>query len=101
MAQASSKDVQKDPVIRSDIWFPDGNIIIQAEKTQFKVLRSALAAQSSVFESMFSIPQPPSGEQEAVEGCPLIHVSDLATDIAIALRALFLRGCACTVLVRM
>ncbi|KZP02751.1 hypothetical protein FIBSPDRAFT_1055669 [Athelia psychrophila] len=82
----------QEAIARSDVWFEDGNIVIQAEQTQFKIHRGVLAAQSSVFQGMFSLPQPPSGEHEAVEGCPVVHVSDSATDIAIALRALFLRG---------
>ncbi|KZP08425.1 hypothetical protein FIBSPDRAFT_802984 [Athelia psychrophila] len=82
----------RETIARSDVWFEDGNIVIQAEQTQFKVLRSVLAAQSSVFQGMFSIPQPPSEKQEAVDGCAVVHVTDSAIDIAIALRALFLRG---------
>lgn len=92
MAQVSPRD-SREGVTRSDIWFQDGNIIIQAEQRQFKIHRGVLIAQSSVFGDMFSLPQPLSGEQEAVEGCPVVRVSDSAIDIDIALRALFLRGC--------
>ncbi|KZP08423.1 hypothetical protein FIBSPDRAFT_840249 [Athelia psychrophila] len=92
MAQASSRDAQKDAIVRSDVWFEDGNIVIQAEQTQFKIYRGVLVAQSSVFGDMFSIPQPPSEKQKAVDGCPVVRVTDSAIDIAIALRALFLRG---------
>ncbi|KZP11128.1 hypothetical protein FIBSPDRAFT_192023 [Athelia psychrophila] len=77
---------------RSDIWLEDGNVVIQAETTQFKVLRSILAAHSSVFKDMFSIPQPPAEAGGTVEGCPVVHVSDSAVDVAIVLRALFFRG---------
>lgn len=77
---------------RSDIWFMDGNIVIQAEGVQFKVTRGVLAAQSSIFEDMFSIPQPPSEKEMVVEGCPVVHLSDSAADVNIVLRALFLRG---------
>ncbi|KZP13428.1 hypothetical protein FIBSPDRAFT_936380 [Athelia psychrophila] len=39
-------------------WLDDGNIVIQAEKTQFKVHRS-LAAHSPIFKDVFLMPQPP------------------------------------------
>lgn len=78
---------------RSEIWLEDGNIIIQAEQTQFKVYRGLLAAHSPIFKDMFSMPQPPSGPEVTVAGCAVVHVSDSAVDVAIVLRALFLREC--------
>lgn len=77
---------------RSDIWLEDGNIIIQAETTQFKVYRGVLSMHSSVFKGMLSTPQPSSEAEGTVEGCPVIYASDSAVDVAIILRALFLRG---------
>ncbi|KAJ7634488.1 hypothetical protein FB45DRAFT_1025434 [Roridomyces roridus] len=44
---------------RSHIWKPFGDIVLQAECTQFRVNRDVLATQSSVFADMFSVPQPP------------------------------------------
>lgn len=38
-------------------WFKDGNVVLQAADTQFRVYKGILAAQSDVFETMFSIPQ--------------------------------------------
>ncbi|KZP28189.1 hypothetical protein FIBSPDRAFT_276064 [Athelia psychrophila] len=78
---------------RSDsIWLDDGNIVIQAQTTQYKVHRSILAAHSPIFRDMFSMPQPPSEGEVTVEGCPVVHVSDRAADVTIVLQALFLRG---------
>ncbi|KAJ7142085.1 hypothetical protein C8R43DRAFT_1131078 [Mycena crocata] len=51
-----------------DLWFEDGNIVIQAGNSQFRVFRGILAARSPVFEDMFSLPQP--ADSEAVDGCP-------------------------------
>lgn len=77
----------------TEIWLEDGNIVIEAEGTQFKVLRSILAAQSSVFKDMFSFPQPVIFvEKTTVEGCPVVHLSDSAADVTIVLKAMFLRG---------
>ncbi|KDR86008.1 hypothetical protein GALMADRAFT_235195 [Galerina marginata CBS 339.88] len=59
-------------------WFDDGNVILQAENTQFRVHRGIIIRHSQVFRDMFSLPQP---EKETLsEGCPLIHVSDAPKD---------------------
>lgn len=92
MTMADATPAHSAGITRSDIWFEDGNVIIQAEKTHFKVYRGGLAANSSIFKDMFSMPQPPSAGELDVEGCPVVHVSDTAEDIAIVLQALFLRG---------
>lgn len=80
------------PVRSESIWIRDGNIVLQAEGTQFKVYQGLLALQSVIFRDMFAIP-PPSTGQDQVEGCPLVHLSDTAVDIAIMLEAIFLRRC--------
>lgn len=36
----------------NDVWFDDGNVILQAESTLFKVYRGILAQNSSVFHDM-------------------------------------------------
>ncbi|KZP19036.1 hypothetical protein FIBSPDRAFT_828608 [Athelia psychrophila] len=79
-----------DPV-RSDIWYDDGNIVLQAQNVQFKVHKSILAHSSSVFRDMFSVPQPPSQDTHLVEGCPVVHLSDSAEDVSYILQALFQR----------
>ncbi|KDR86009.1 hypothetical protein GALMADRAFT_132620 [Galerina marginata CBS 339.88] len=68
----------KEPLRSADYWFDDGNVILQAENTQFRVHRSILSRHSQVFQDMFSLPQP---EKETLfEGCPLVHVSDAPED---------------------
>ncbi|KAJ7443822.1 hypothetical protein FB451DRAFT_1376584 [Mycena latifolia] len=64
--------------VRSKIWMPYGNVILQAESTQFRANRDVLAQQSSVFMDMFSVPQVLN--EPTVEGCPIVHVSDTAKD---------------------
>lgn len=73
--------------VRSDIWFDDGSVILQAESTQFRVHRTMLARHSPVFRDIFSIPQP--GDEALIEGCPIIHLSDSAEDIRLTLLALY------------
>ncbi|KAF4613231.1 hypothetical protein D9613_010941 [Agrocybe pediades] len=69
---------------KSYLWFEDGNVVFQAEKTLFRVHKTVLALHSEFFADMFSICQPPSddGSQPMFEvGCPLIWVSDSAEDL--------------------
>ncbi|KAJ7494271.1 hypothetical protein B0H11DRAFT_1802506 [Mycena galericulata] len=70
-----------------DLWFEDGNIVVQAENSQFRVYRGVLAARSTVFQNMLSFPQPP--ELELVEGCPLVRLHDYATEVTAFLKAIF------------
>ncbi|KAJ7037817.1 hypothetical protein C8F04DRAFT_1091632 [Mycena alexandri] len=66
---------------------PYGDIIIQAESTQFRVNRDILARHSSVFQDMFLLPQPPN--EETVDGCHIVHLSDSATDVHLLLAAFY------------
>jgi hypothetical protein len=67
-------------------WFNDGNIVLQAELSQFRVYRGILSAHSVVFEDMFAIAKP-DGEGDA-EGCPVVHLPDSAEDLRIVLEVL-------------
>ncbi|KAJ6582980.1 hypothetical protein DFH09DRAFT_1360275 [Mycena vulgaris] len=75
------------PPVRSKIWMPYGDLILQAESTQFRVNRDVLAQQSTVFSDMFSVPQPPN--EPMAEGCPIVLVSDSAKDWELLLGALY------------
>ncbi|KAJ7500428.1 hypothetical protein B0H11DRAFT_1995338 [Mycena galericulata] len=70
-----------------ELWFEDGNIVIQAGNSQFRVHRGILASCSPVFQDMLSFPQP--SESELVQGCPLVLLHDSAADVAVFLRAIF------------
>jgi hypothetical protein len=66
-------------ITRSELWLSDGNLVIQADSTQFRVHRSVLSMHSNILKDCFGIPQPE--EQETVEGCPVVRMSDFAADI--------------------
>ncbi|KAJ3513920.1 hypothetical protein NLJ89_g2689 [Agrocybe chaxingu] len=69
-------------IIRSEnFWLDDGNIILQAENTQFRVHKSMLARQSTIFKDMFSIPQPTKPLDPVIEGCPVVALSDKTSDV--------------------
>jgi hypothetical protein len=72
------------------LWFEDGNLIIKARLSLFRVYRGILAAQSVVFKDMLSFPQP--SESETVEGCPVVVLQDSAEDALVFFRAIFDSG---------
>lgn len=77
-------------LIRGEPWFDDGNIVLQAENTQWRIYRGILSASSSVFADMFAIPQPATGE-DLVDGCPVVAVTDSAQDWKCVLDTLYER----------
>lgn len=72
-------DSTEDPRIRSEYWFHDGNIVLEAEDTLFRVHQSVLSRQSQIFEDAFSIAQGIQGNK--IEGCAVIKLSDTAEDM--------------------
>ncbi|KAJ6584632.1 hypothetical protein B0H19DRAFT_1105816 [Mycena capillaripes] len=68
------------PVQRSlDYWFDDGNIILQVESTQFRLLKSILSMHSTVFRDMFMLPLPV--DEPTIENCPVVKLNgDTAQD---------------------
>jgi len=70
-----------------DVWFEDGNVILQAESTVFKVFRGILSTNSPIFADMFTVPQPMT-DNETFESCPLIQLFDSAEDVKHFLKAI-------------
>ncbi|KJA26644.1 hypothetical protein HYPSUDRAFT_213202 [Hypholoma sublateritium FD-334 SS-4] len=64
----------------AQFWFDDGNVVLQAEFTQFRVHRSILLHHSPVMEDCFQFPQPEGAP--TIEGCPLVHLPESAMDIS-------------------
>ncbi|KAJ6480105.1 hypothetical protein DFH09DRAFT_1214657 [Mycena vulgaris] len=72
---------------RSKLWMLHGDIILQAESMQFRVHRDILSKHSTVFQDMFSLPQPPN--EATLEGCPIVHLLDSALDVELLLTAFY------------
>ncbi|KAI5896291.1 uncharacterized protein SCHCODRAFT_01170455 [Schizophyllum commune H4-8] len=74
-------------IIRSSLWIPDGNIVLEAEHTQFKFYRGLLARHSTFFRNLFDSMFPPGSDPhieddiELVEGCPVVCLADSADDV--------------------
>ena len=84
-----AKDKDKPPPVRSMYWFDDGNVILEAENTQFRVHRSLLARHSKVFKDMFSLPQPATDPGLRPECCPVVFLSDKVTDLECVMSVIY------------
>ncbi|TRM55385.1 hypothetical protein BD626DRAFT_266851 [Schizophyllum amplum] len=71
-----------------DLWFDDGNVVIAAKSRLFRVHRSILSLQSSVFRDILSLPA--SEEQDMYEGHPLIELPDDGEEVEHFLKAIYL-----------
>jgi len=75
-----------------DFYFEDGSVILSArdadgDRVNFRVHKSVLAKQSSVFKDMFSIPSP--AEVDTYDGLPLVHLHDEAKELKEFLRVMY------------
>ena len=73
--------------VRDEIWFSDGNVVLEAQGHVFKVYQGLLSHISEVFRDLFTVPQP-SG-MEAFDGCPLVILMDHPEDLRHLLIAIF------------
>ena len=78
------------PTLVSDLWYDDGNIVLQAESSLFRVFLGVLAAHSPVFNDIQKLPR--SQDQEMYGDCPLMVLHDKAEDLANFLRAIYNSG---------
>lgn len=74
-----------------DLWFADGNIVVLAQDTGFRVHMSLLARLSPVFRDVFALAQPaPDSDSDAsLRGLPFVHVSDDFYDMNCMLHAIY------------
>ncbi|KAJ6500862.1 hypothetical protein C8R45DRAFT_979372 [Mycena sanguinolenta] len=78
-----------EPTRVQDLWFEDGNLVISAGNSQYRVYRGILALHSPVFQDMFSFPQPPDSDSEMVDGCPIVRLTDAEEEVTSFLKAIF------------
>ncbi|KAJ7258610.1 hypothetical protein C8J57DRAFT_1515908 [Mycena rebaudengoi] len=83
----AESEAQPQPIRNPELWFSDGNLVIQAGNHQFRVFSGILAAKSPVFQNMFSFSQPPGSE--TVEESPLVRLPDSSEDTGYFLNAIF------------
>ncbi|KAJ7890590.1 hypothetical protein B0H14DRAFT_2689966 [Mycena olivaceomarginata] len=88
----------------ADLWFKDGSVVCQAERTLFRVHVSQLSRHSALFRDIFTLPQSSRSRSrslsssleddtrvmlEECENCPLVVLQDQAEDVANFLAALY------------
>jgi hypothetical protein len=71
----------------ADLWFHDGTLVLATETLLFRVYAGLLAKESPIFHDMLGLPQPKEGE--TMDGCPVVHLSDIGQDVEYFLKALF------------
>ena len=82
----ASKD-SVDSLKRSkEFWIEDGNIVLVAGETAFRVYRGLLALQSTIFADLFASSSP--SAEERYDDCPVIRLTDSPQDLTHLLRAL-------------
>ena len=69
-----------------EFWIPDGNVVLIAGDTAFRVYRGLLAMQSTVFADLFASSSPMA--EESYDDCPLIRLTDSPQEVAQLLRIL-------------
>jgi|ERR1700685_496832 hypothetical protein len=73
---------------RGQPYFDNGNIVLAAEQTHYRVFKGVFDALSQVLADMFSVSQPPN-RKTLLDGCPVIELDDQADDWQHVLQALF------------
>ncbi len=84
------------------LWFLDGNVVLQTDTLLFRVHKSVLSLQSSVFKGMFELAgieddelnDAARMEMELYEGVPLVVLAgDKGGDVAHLLQTIYEHGC--------
>lgn len=81
-------EIEPESLMPGDVWLEDGNVILAAQGVSFRAHRSVLSRNSEVFQDMFAFPQPEK-QSENLEGCPVVQLSDNASELSHFLSALY------------
>ncbi|RPD57118.1 hypothetical protein L227DRAFT_239457 [Lentinus tigrinus ALCF2SS1-6] len=74
----------------SNLWLEDGNVVVVAQDTAFRVHRGLLSRHSEVFSGLFTLAQPDDeAAAELYDGCPVVRVPDSSHDFRHLLHALY------------
>ncbi|KAJ7684250.1 hypothetical protein DFH06DRAFT_968282 [Mycena polygramma] len=81
-------DVPSTPLERiEELWFEDGNLVIQAGNSQYRVYRGVLATRSPIFRDLLGLPQP--ADADLVDGCPFVQLPDPDVEVTPFFKAIF------------
>ncbi|KAG6879269.1 hypothetical protein C0992_003944 [Termitomyces sp. T32_za158] len=74
---------------RSEFWYDDGSIVLVVGDTAFRVHKSILSQHSDVFADLFTVPEPPKGELDFMDGCSVVHLQDDLKDFEQVMQAIY------------
>lgn len=81
------------PTIREKFWFDDGDVVLNANDTLFRIHKGILTAQSTFFKGMFSLPTPekrPEQTPDYYQGLPVVRMQgDDEVDVERLLEVLY------------
>lgn len=78
-----------DVITAPDLWLEDGDVVLAAGNTRYKLNASHLACHSSRFRAMFmetALEMKVSGTYEDCDGCPLYTLPHEAEEVTLMLR---------------
>ncbi|KAI0047115.1 hypothetical protein FA95DRAFT_1595911 [Auriscalpium vulgare] len=81
-------NASKERTRHEELWYNDGNIVVCAETTLFRVHMSVLKRHFPPLDDMLSKPEP----EEQVDGCPIVQFHESAADVAHMIGAFYSRG---------
>ncbi|RPD57115.1 hypothetical protein L227DRAFT_602682 [Lentinus tigrinus ALCF2SS1-6] len=85
-----TSDEDTEPQRDESFWFEDGNIVVIAQQTAFRVHRGVLSRHSETFSGLFTLPRPAGGAyEEVIDTCPVVRVTDSPHDFKHLLHALY------------
>ncbi|KAF9568811.1 hypothetical protein CPC08DRAFT_739622 [Agrocybe pediades] len=77
---------------KGEPWFEDGNIVLittREDSTAFRVHRGVLSRQSEIFNDMFQMPQSLTDVTATYEGCLVVNMHDLPSELSNLIKALY------------
>ncbi|KAI0720103.1 hypothetical protein C8T65DRAFT_755303 [Cerioporus squamosus] len=89
-ARVTDKPDSQVPTRDSDLWLLDGNVVIVAQDTAFRIHRGLLSRHSEVFNGLFALAEPDEpAAAELCDGCPVVRIPDSVHDFRYLLHALY------------
>ncbi|KAF9526624.1 hypothetical protein CPB83DRAFT_816709 [Crepidotus variabilis] len=72
---------KQETVSSRNFWFDDGNVVLRAEQTLFRVHGALLARHSKIFKEMFTVAQPDNSLETTLQSTPVFSLSDTVVDL--------------------
>ena len=74
-------------LVRTDLWFDDGNLVLVAGSAAFKVHRGQLQRHSEFFSGLLALAKPQG--RHLIDGCVWVELHDCPLDMHYFLKAIY------------